>query len=290
MDRSIHVYGGASETIPCKYGEPLPDLPTSFLLAASTASGKTIVALNLILKYYKDQFLMCFVFSPSINLDPQYKPLKTLCARLAKESRYTKPVIFEDLVEAQLEAIITEQRTIVEGCRRLKQKPPQICIFFDDMADRGDLVNCRKGGKSGGSWLTSLAVSGRHIQITWILATQKLNLIGTTIRLNSRCLLVWRLRNHKEIECLCDELTGFYPKDTIMELYMAATAEPFSFLTIRQDAKTRRDAFWLRFENRLYPEEDKDEHGGRVDLPEQGSQSSAVRQTGAGLHKTHPRG
>ena len=32
----IHVYGGAAETVPCPYGEPFPDLPTSFILAAPT--------------------------------------------------------------------------------------------------------------------------------------------------------------------------------------------------------------------------------------------------------------
>ena len=41
---------------------------------------------------------------------------------------------------------------------------------------------------------------------------------------------VWRLRNHKEIETLCEELSGVYGKDQIMELYRYATEEPFSFL------------------------------------------------------------
>jgi hypothetical protein len=56
----IHVYGGAAETIPCPYGEPFPDLPTSFILAAPTVSGK-----NLLLRYYKDQFARVWMFSPS---------------------------------------------------------------------------------------------------------------------------------------------------------------------------------------------------------------------------------
>ena len=55
----IHVYGGAAETEPCAYGEPFPDLPTSFLLAAPTASGKTMIILNILLRYYKDMFA-CF--------------------------------------------------------------------------------------------------------------------------------------------------------------------------------------------------------------------------------------
>ena len=37
---AIHIYDGAAETVPCPYGQPFPDLPTTFLLAAPTASGK----------------------------------------------------------------------------------------------------------------------------------------------------------------------------------------------------------------------------------------------------------
>ena len=48
---AIHVFGGAAETIPCPYGEPFADLPTSFILAAPTASGKTMLILNLLLRY-----------------------------------------------------------------------------------------------------------------------------------------------------------------------------------------------------------------------------------------------
>ena len=36
-----------------------------------------------------------------------------------------------------------------------------------------------------------------------------------------------------------------------MELYKYATSEPYSFLFVRLDAKTRDDMFWLRFEKKL---------------------------------------
>ena len=52
----IHVFGGGAETIPCPFGEPFPYLPTSFCLAAPTASGKTMIILNILLRYYKDMF------------------------------------------------------------------------------------------------------------------------------------------------------------------------------------------------------------------------------------------
>jgi hypothetical protein len=66
---------------------------------------------------------------------------------------------------------------------------------------------------------------------------------------------VWRLRNHKEVESLCEEMSGVYDAKTVMELYRYATEEPYSFLFIRLDAKTRQEVFYLRFEQRLVPED-----------------------------------
>jgi hypothetical protein len=63
---------------------------------------------------------------------------------------------------------------------------------------------------------------------------------------------IWRLRNHKEVETLREEL---YDKNTLLDLYRTATAEPFSFMFVRLDAKTRETMFYLRFEQRLVPED-----------------------------------
>ena len=65
----------------------------------------------------------------------------------------------------------------------------------------------------------------------------------------------WRLRNAKEVATLCEELSGVHDQQTLWEMYKTATAEPYSFMFIRLDAKTRRDMFWLRFEARLLPED-----------------------------------
>ena len=252
----IHVYDGAAETIPCPYGEPFADLPTSFLLAAPTASGKTMIILNLLLRYYRDMFARIWVFSPSIKLDPQYAPLRKYLEGITNQD--TEPTMFEDLDQAALGKLLEDQRTITEECRKRKIKAPQVCVVLDDLADRGDILTKRQGGNQG-SWLISLATRGRHFGVTWIISSQVLNLVGTVLRKNVRCMVVWRLRNHKEVETLCEELSGVYDAKTIMELYKYATADPFSFMFVRLDAKTRRDMFWLRFENRLLPIETDDE-------------------------------
>ena len=252
----IQVYGGAAETVPCPFGEPFPDLPTSFLLAAPTASGKTMIILNLLLRYYKDMFARIWFFSPSIKLDPQYAPLRKYLEAMSNQDK--EPLMFEDLDQPVLGTLLDEQRKITEECRKRKIKPPQVCVVLDDLADRGDILTKRQGGNKG-SWLISLATRGRHFGVTWIISSQVLNLVGTVIRKNCRCMCVWRLRNHKEVETLCEELSGIYDAKTIMAMYEHATAEPYSFMFVRLDAKTRRDMFWLRFEARLSPQEESDD-------------------------------
>jgi len=151
----IHVYDGAAETIPCPYGEPFPDLPTSFALISPTAGGKSILLINLLLRFYKDQFARIWFFSPSIKLDPQYAPLRKYLEKMADQDK--EPLMFEDMDQSAIGKILDEQRKITEECRKRKIKPPQVCVVVDDMADRGDILTKRQGGINGGSWMVTLA-------------------------------------------------------------------------------------------------------------------------------------
>jgi len=196
------------------------------------------------------------------KLDPHYAPLRKYLEGMTNQDK--EPTMFEDLNQAALGKLLDEQRTITEECRKRKIKAPQVCVILDNLADRGDILNKRQGGDQG-SWLISLATRGRHFGVTWIISSQVINLVGTVLRKNVRCMCVWRLRNHKEVETLCEELSGVYDAKTVMEMYKYATADPFSFMFVRLDAKTRRDMFWLRFESKLLPIEtdsDGDERTG----------------------------
>ena len=267
MSRRITVYPGAAATEPCPFGAPLPDLPTNFLLAAGTASGKSQVILNICLKYYKGMFSRLWIFCPSINLDPQYKPLKDMLEKMTDQKK--EPTMFEEFDHKKVGQILDDQRAIVESCRKRGVKPPQVCLILDDLGDCADILNSRRGGKSGGSWLTTLACRSRHLCLTWIVSVQKLNQA------------VWRLRNQKEIETLCEEMSGCYDKNTVMDLYTHATSEPYSFLFCRLDAKTRDQVFWLRFESRLVPEtneEDKDDDVHGSSSVDTGSRQPVAKQ------------
>ena len=104
--------------------------------------------------------------------------------------------------------------------------------------------------------MTSLAVRGRHMHISWLVSTQCLNMVALCIRKNTRNILVWRARSTREIDCITEELAAVYGKDVLLELYKTAVNDqPYSWLTVKLDAQDRRDMFWLRFEARLLPED-----------------------------------
>ena len=249
-DHKLHLFASGEKTIECPFGEPFAPLPTSFLCIAPTASGKSVAISNIILKFYKGMFARIFCFSPSILLDDNYKPIRKYLDSMANPDK--EKLYFEDLHQDVLSKIIDDQRLICQECKKRKIDCPQILIVLDDFGDSG--LMCKRKGGDEGSWLNSLAIRGRHLCISWLYSAQCLRLIGPTIRKNCRSMLIWRLRNHKEIEALCEELSGIYDVKTLMAMYRAATEEPYSFLFVRLDAKTRETMFYLRFESRLSPE------------------------------------
>ena len=114
----------------------------------------------------------------------------------------------------------------------------------------------------------------RHMNVTWIISSQCLNLVGPVVRKNVRCMCVWRLRNYKEIDALCEKLSGIYDKKTILELYRHATEEAYSFLFVRLDAKTRDEMFFLRFEKKLVPSQSDASPGDSNGRPLDGATAS----------------
>ena len=146
------------------------------------------------------------MFSPSIKLDPQYEPLRKYLEKMSDQDK--EPLMFEDLDQQVLGKLLDDQRQIVEERRKRKQPSPNVCLILDDLADRGDILQKRQGAASGGSWMVTLATRGRHFGVSWIVSSQVLNLVGTVVRKNVRCMCVWRLRNRQEVETLCDELSG----------------------------------------------------------------------------------
>ena len=110
-----------------------------------------------------------------------------------------------------------------------------------------------------------LYVRGRHNAINIITATQIFNALSPIIRVNSRQLFFFRLRNYKEIEKMVEELSAVLIKKSsvadaknlaeaeklMLEVYNIATEEPYSFLLINLMKADVNEMFYKRFDAKL---------------------------------------
>jgi hypothetical protein len=157
----------------------------------------------LILHQYRRCFDRIFVFSPSVDIDMTWLPVKkyvsdTLTVDVSKE-----PCFFEHWDPADLEKIIDDQYRIIEFQKKQKHKKLlSILVVIDDHADNAQLVHNNNG------ILAKLYFRGRHLGISTLVSTQKLKAISSAIRANLQFLFVWRLRNYSELESLLEELSA----------------------------------------------------------------------------------
>ena len=118
--------------------------------------------------------------------------------------------------------------------KRGENKLFQILIIVDDFADSPSFVRSSK-------LLHSLYTRGRHSYISVITATQVFNALHPIIRKNATDLYIYRLRNYRDLEALIEELSALAPKKALLEMYNAATEEPYSFWYINLMEKDKQD-------------------------------------------------
>ncbi len=73
------------------------------------------------------------------------------------------------------------------------------------------------------------------------------------MRVNTRFMCIWRLRNKKELyDGVLYELSALYPIQVLNEMYETAIQdEDFSFWYINLIARKKEDIFFIRFEHKL---------------------------------------
>ena len=59
-----------------RYGEHVPKLPMRSMILAPSGSGKTVLLQNMILDIYRGCFNIIYRFSPSIDIDHTWRPVK----------------------------------------------------------------------------------------------------------------------------------------------------------------------------------------------------------------------
>ncbi|CAE7604416.1 unnamed protein product [Symbiodinium pilosum] len=183
------------------------------MLVGPSKSGKSTALVSMILEQYRDCFERIIIFSPSINVDDSWRPVK----------RYIEEVM----------KVPTDRE------QQLKMKQLyQILVVIDDHADSPALHK-----KTGDAALDTLFIRGRHFQISTIVSTQKLRL--NAVRVNSQFYMDWRLRNQLEKDSLLEELTALLPKRDLEAIY---TRRPSGSPTVSCTLNHRDAMFHVRFE------------------------------------------
>jgi hypothetical protein len=151
--------------------------------------------------------------------------------------------------EKALTTIMDGQKAKIKELKAAKSKKPlpQVLTIIDDFADRPDIMH------SANNILTTLMIRGRHIGSSCWLSSQKLCCISNVARVNMRFMLVWRLRNKKELlDGLLYELSALFPLPVLYEMYETAiNDQDFSFWYINLVAKKKEDMMFIRFEHKM---------------------------------------
>ena len=221
-------------------------LPIRSILLGPSGAGKGILLQNMILDIYKGCFERVYVFSPSINVDMTWIPVKEYLNKTINLSENEPPLFYDTNDQENLERIIDTQRKVTEHLKSKKdtKKLFQILIIIDDWADSPDFS--RKS-----QLLHALFTRGRHSGISTIVSTQKFTALHPIIRVNATELYVFRLRNYRDLETFIEEVSALIDKKSLMEIYNLATAEPYSFLYVKLTAKKKDDIFMVKFNKKI---------------------------------------
>ena len=219
-------------------------LPLRDIILGPSGAGKGILISNMILDIYKDCFDRIYLFSPSIDVDKTWKPVKEYIEKSLKVNPDKEKIYFDHFDPSELENIISTQRKIAEHMKTQNHtKIFQILIVIDDFADDYKM--------SHNQLLNSLFTRGRHSFISTIVSTQKYRAISNIVRVNATNLYVFRLRNAGDLEAFIEEVSAVADKKTLLQLYQTATAEPYSFLFVKLNAKHINDIFYIRYDKKL---------------------------------------
>jgi hypothetical protein len=88
--------------------------------------------------------------------------------------------------------------------------------------------------------LHSLYTRERHNSISTIVSTQKFAAIRPIIRVKATSLIVYRLRNNRELESFLEEVSGLSSKKELLTIYKVGTEDQYSFLCVNLAARTAK--------------------------------------------------
>ena len=226
--------------------ENVGKLPIRSIILGPSGSGKTVLLTNMILNIYRNCFERIYIFSPSINVDSTWIPVKEYIEKdLQVFETEDERFYYDNWDEEALQMILSRQKKLIEHMKsKGMKKMYNILVVVDDLADDPRAVRNSK-------LLDSLFLRGRHIFCSTFVSTQQYHAINPKIRINATDLYVFRLRNKKDLAAFIEETSAIVDKKTLMKLYESCTSEPFSFLYVKLTSKKLDDMFLCNFNKQV---------------------------------------
>ena len=116
----------------------VPLVPCTGIFLGPSKSGKTVTLI--ILEQYRGVFEKIYIFSPSVNIDDGWIPVKKYIEQDLGVNTEQEQANWEDWDEAALRGIIQRQRKITETSKKFEMKKLyQALIILDDLAEDSTL-------------------------------------------------------------------------------------------------------------------------------------------------------
>lgn len=209
--------------------EPLPDphaeRPFLMLISSKTGSGKSILISNLLRNIYYRYFDRVYFCSSNINdgniYDPAYKNITIPEERMYDD--FNEDVLYDIVEDIKSDPDFEES---------------QYLLVIDDLPTE---LNKRT------SLIVKQFLKHRHLKLSIIITTQKLNLLNLSIRNNCTHLISYKTMNKDERESMATmtELN----KNDFFKLLDEATNEQYNFLFI--DLLKNPTKFYKNFDTEL---------------------------------------
>ena len=171
----------------------VPLVPCTGIFLGPSKSGKTVALISLILEQYRGVFERIYVFSPSVNIDDGWIPVKKYIEGDLGVNTEREQTCWDEWDEAALRRIIQQQRKITEASKKLETKKLyQVLVVIDDFADTPAVA---QASRRPGPGELEAAAQQRSRQ--------------------PAILCCWRLRNQHELDAVVEELSALLPTGTL---------------------------------------------------------------------------
>ena len=219
------------------YFTPIPGwfsiAPRLLVLGRSQMSGKSTVVLNAMLRdnmfgpHYEGKNI--YIISPSLKTDEKLK--KLIAYKDIPESNCME-MMDEDILKELWDKIETEYlEDIGNG-----EKAQNVIIIFDDVSSSGDLKRKKNG------MLSRFACNGRHINCGFILTSQKLSDVSTTVRENLIGAIIFEC-SQAQLQLVAADHSFFPKMSSFFKMFNSVIKEPRDFLMINYSAPTKEERF-----------------------------------------------